>query len=262
MEMYQSLDKYFNEMKKALRQASVDDPIWMKFHFMMGLNNDNSKTIFHENYKSLDNLYIGALKAEQKHMKAKASPPKAHFATTKLHDNEQEDSTTKMSKPDELQDDAPKFDFTAIPLCGIDDAESPTTLFEDGTAKTMTMESLKENALEVSDKVASKDNAFIFEGESEMIEHGIFPLVMEESDDVPSSSFIHGDGDEMVEHGIFPSTTAAFGDEMSDLCHHIECESDFTTSPIYDEMPQIPCDESHNPHHLSEMSDSTICEFE
>ena len=37
-------------------------------------------------------------------------------------DDEYEASTTKMSKPDELQDDAPKFDFTAIPLCGIDDA--------------------------------------------------------------------------------------------------------------------------------------------
>ena len=62
-------------------------------------------------------------------MKAKASPPQAHFAATKLHENEHEDSTTKMSKPDELQDDAPKFHFTAIPLCGIDDAESTSTLF-------------------------------------------------------------------------------------------------------------------------------------
>ena len=76
---------------------------------------------------------------------------------------------------------------------------------------------------------------------------------------MPSSAFIHGD--EMVEHGIFPSTTATY-DDLSDLCHHIESESDFTTSPIYDELPQFPCEESHNPHHLSEMSDSTICEFE
>ena len=45
----------------------------MKFHFMMGLNNDISKTIFLENYKSLDDNYIGALKAEQELMKAKAS---------------------------------------------------------------------------------------------------------------------------------------------------------------------------------------------
>ena len=64
------------------------------------------------------------------------------------------------------------------------------------------------------------------------IEHGIFPLVMEESDDVPSSAFIHGDNDEMVEHGIFPSTMTTY-DDLSDLCHHIESESDFTTSPIY-----------------------------
>ena len=62
-------------------------------------------------------------------MKAKASPPQANFAATKLHENEHEDSTTKMSKPDELQDDASKFDFTAIPLCGINDVESTSTLF-------------------------------------------------------------------------------------------------------------------------------------
>ena len=116
----------------------MDDPILMKFHFTMGLHNDISKTIFLENYKSLDDNYIGALKAEQELMKAKASPPQAHFSTTKLKDNEHEASTTKMSKPDELQDDAPKFDFTAIPLCGIDDAESSTTLFQDGAATSTT----------------------------------------------------------------------------------------------------------------------------
>ena len=49
---------------------------------------------------------------------------------------------------------------------------------------------------------------------------------------------------------------------MSDLCHHIDSESDFTTSPIYDVLPQFPCEESHSPHHLSELSDSTICDFE
>src|SRR3989337_4560856 len=42
----------------------------------------------------------------------------------------------------------------------------------------------------------------------------------------------------------------------------MESERKFTTSPIYDELPQCPCEESHNPHHLSEISDSTICEFE
>ena len=58
-----SIDAYFKEMKHALRRAGVDDPMSMKFHFMMGLNNDISKTIFLENYKSLDDYYIGALKA-------------------------------------------------------------------------------------------------------------------------------------------------------------------------------------------------------
>ena len=63
-----SIDKYFKEVKNALRRAGMDDPISMKFHFMMGLNNDISKTIFLENYKSLDDYYIGALKAEQELM--------------------------------------------------------------------------------------------------------------------------------------------------------------------------------------------------
>ena len=50
---------------------------------------------------------------------------------------------------------------------------------------------------------------------------------MEESDNVPSSAFIHGDNDEMVEHGILPSTTVMY-DDLSDFCHHIESESDYT----------------------------------
>ena len=49
-----------------------------------------------------------------------------------------------MYKPDELQDDAPKFEFTAIPLCGIDDAESSMTLFQEGAATSTTTETLKE----------------------------------------------------------------------------------------------------------------------
>lgn len=218
-----SLDEYFKEMKKALRQAGVDDPIWMKFYFMMGLNNHISKTIFLDNYESLDDIYFGALKAEQEHKKAKASPPQAHFAMTKLHDGEHEDSTTMMSKPDELQDDAPKFDFTDIPLCGIDNAESTTTLFEDGAVTTTTTEPLKEQDLEASDKVASKDDASIFGGENEMIEHGIFPSVMEANNDVPSSAFIHGDID----------------DDLNDMSTYIESESEFTTSPVYDELPHV-----------------------
>ena len=89
-----SLDEYFKNTKEALRRAGMDDPMSMKFHFMMGLHNDISKIIFLENYKSLDDNYIGALKAEQELMKAKASPPQAHFASTKLQDDEHEASTT------------------------------------------------------------------------------------------------------------------------------------------------------------------------
>ena len=101
-----SIDEYFKEMTNALRRAGVEDPISMKFHFMMGLHNDISKTIFLENYKSLDDNYIGDLKAEQELMNAKASRPQAHLSKTKLQHGEHEASTTTMSKPDELQDDA------------------------------------------------------------------------------------------------------------------------------------------------------------
>ena len=133
--------------------------------------------------------------AEQELLQVKASRPQAHFSKTKLQDDEHEASTTTMSKPDELQDDPPKFDFTAIPLCGIDDAESTSTLFQDGAATTTTTETIKDQALEVSDMLPSKYGASILGGES---------------DDVPSLAFIHGDDNEMVEHGIFPSNTAAY----------------------------------------------------
>ena len=53
----------------------MDDPIWMKFYFMMGLNNNIAKTIFNNNYGSLDDLYIGAPKAEQELKKAKSTRP-------------------------------------------------------------------------------------------------------------------------------------------------------------------------------------------
>ncbi|KAE8767271.1 gag-pol polyprotein [Hordeum vulgare] len=202
------LGEYFMEMNKVLQLTGVSDPIWMKFHFMMGLNNDIAKAIFTNTYKCVHDLYFGALKAEQK-FKAKATRPCAHFATTKQHDYEHEDGTTKMSKPGDLQDNAPKSNFTAIPLCGIDYAESTTTLFEDTTATTTTTLPLMEHALEASDKVASKDYVSIFGGES---------------DDVPSSAFIHGDGDEMVEHGIFPSSTTMFGDALIDFSHHTKSE--------------------------------------
>ena len=109
--------------------------------------------------------------------------------------------------------------------------------------------------------VAIKDDAAIFGRQSEMIDHGILYLVMGASADVPSSTFIHGDSDETVEHEIFSLTTTAFGDDLSDMRTHIGSESEFTTSSIYDEPPQFPCEEIHNPHHLSEMSESAICDI-
>ncbi|KAE8783935.1 Tyrosyl-tRNA synthetase [Hordeum vulgare] len=111
----------------------------------------------------------------------------------------------------------------------------------------MIIEPIKEHASEASDAVVSKDNASIFGGEIA---------------DVPSSAFIHGDSDDMVEHGILPSSTTTFGDELKDFCEHIASESDFTTIPIYVEFPQFPYKERNNPHHLSETSDSTICDLE
>ncbi|KAE8812728.1 gag-pol polyprotein [Hordeum vulgare] len=71
-----------------------------------------------------------------------------------------------MSKPDKLHDDAPRSDMVAIPLCGIDYTESTMTLFEDDAAMTMITEPLMEHALEACDKVASKDDASIYGGES------------------------------------------------------------------------------------------------
>ncbi|KAE8790445.1 Tyrosyl-tRNA synthetase [Hordeum vulgare] len=174
---------------------------------------------------------FGALKVEQE-LKAKVTQPRAHFGMTKLHEYEPEDGTTKMSKPDELQDNAPKSDFTTIRLCDIDYAESSTTLFEDDAVTTATMESLKEHDLEARNRVARKDDASILRGEI---------------DDVPSSPFIHDEVDDMVEHGIFPSTTVAFGVELRDCIHHIESESVLTTSPICDEFLQFPCERDTTP---------------
>ena len=70
--------------------------------------------------------------------------------------------------------------------------------------------------------------------------HETLSLVLEESDDVPSSAFIHGYDHDMIEHG--------------DICTYI------SPTPTYEEMPQFPCEESR--HHMSDMSDSTICDIE
>ena len=72
---FKFLDEYFKRMKEALRRAGVDDPISMKFYFMMGLNNNIAKTIFTNNYESLNDMYIGALKAEQELKKAESTRP-------------------------------------------------------------------------------------------------------------------------------------------------------------------------------------------
>ncbi|KAE8801507.1 gag-pol polyprotein [Hordeum vulgare] len=101
----------------------------MKFHFMTGLKKDIAKIILTNNYKSLYNLFIGALKVEQV-LKARATRTRAHFGMSKIHDYEHEDGTTKISKPNKIQDNNPKLNFTAIPVCGIDDAKSTTTIFK------------------------------------------------------------------------------------------------------------------------------------
>jgi hypothetical protein len=81
-------------------------------------------------------------------------------------------------------------------------------------------------------------------------------LVPEESDDLPHpTAFIFGGVmDEEVEHGTIPSTKEAIGVEHGDIYTYI------SLTPTYDEMPHLPCEESHHP--MSEMSDSTICDIE
>ena len=70
--------------------------------------------------------------------------------------------------------------------------------------------------------------------------HETLSLVLEESDDVPSSAFIHGYDHDMIEHG--------------DICTYI------SPTPTYVEMPHLSCEESHHP--MSDMSDSTIRDIE
>jgi hypothetical protein len=224
---------------------------------------------------TLDDLYIGVLTAHEELKKDKSPRPRAHLAVTTLQDGEHEDSTTKMPKPNELQDDVPKFDYIAIPLCGMDDAESTMTFFEDGAATTTTTEPIKEQ-----DLVVSEDDASIFGGANKTATMSIFDdmktaptwdsyyessyetadetlsLVSAESDDLPlPTAFIFGGNmDEKVEHGTFPSTKAAKGVEYGDTGTYI------SPTPTYDEMPQLPCEESH--HNMSDTSDSTIYDIE
>ena len=88
-----------------------------------------------------------------------------------------------------------------------------------------------------------------------MAEHGKFPSVMETSYEVPHHMGLQQqDDDKKVEHGTIPSTKATIVVEHGDICTNI---SPTTTC---DEMPQLPCEESH--HQMSDMSDSTICDIE
>ena len=132
---------------------------------------------------------------------------------------------------------APKFDFTAIPLCGIDGAESTSTLCQDSASMTTTTEPFEDQSLKASDMVASKDDASVLGGESDDVPSSVF--IHSENDVVPSSAFIHDDDYETVEHGIFPSTTET-SDDLSDFCHHIESES---ASPLAPYM--MSCPNSH-----------------
>ena len=86
--------------------------------------------------------------------------------------------------------------------------------------------------------------------------HETLSLVSEESDDLPHPTALIFGGvmDEEVEHGTIPSTKAAIGVDHGDICTNI------SPSPTYEEMLQLPCEESHHP--MSEMSDSTICDIE
>jgi hypothetical protein len=95
-----------------------------------------------------------------------------------------------------------------------------------------------------------------YSGSSYASAHETFSLISEESDVLPHpTAFIFGGVmDDEVEHGIIPSTKAAIGVEHGDTCTYI------SPTPTYDEMTQFPCEESH--HHMSDTSDSTICDIE
>jgi hypothetical protein len=86
--------------------------------------------------------------------------------------------------------------------------------------------------------------------------HGTSHSVSEESDDLPRpTKFIFGGVmDEEVENGTTPTTKAEKGVGYGDVCAYI------SPTPTYDEMPQLPHEESH--HHMSEMSDPTTCDIE
>src|ERR1041385_572941 len=229
-------------MKQALRRAGEDDPAWMKFHLTSGLKDLSiRKALLLRSYTSLDDLCDDVLMEARYLKEVEATSAQAHLTPTTPQDGEQDDDSTKVESEDQ--------DF-------------------------------------------SYDGGYV-----DMTDHGMFPSVVEASEDVFYDALTE------VEHGIFPSTKAMIGVEFGDACtyvpptpiyediHHIPCESEThpphlnesenmselcatttnesecisfermivtTTSPIYDEMPQLPCEESHH-HHLS---DPTKCDFE
>nr|XP_045087895.1 uncharacterized protein LOC123495142 [Aegilops tauschii subsp. strangulata] len=129
-----------------------------------------------------------------------------------------------------------------------------------------------------------------------MVEHGTFPSVMEKSYEVPHHMGLLQDGDKTVEQGPSPSTTAtsanpfnnmktapqwdSYSESSYDTAHEtlslVSEEHDdlplsaafifgdictyISPKPTYDEMPQLPCEESHPT--MSDMSDSTIYDIE
>ncbi|KAE8780568.1 gag-pol polyprotein [Hordeum vulgare] len=87
-------------------------------------------------------------------------------------------------------------------------------------------------------------------------ELGIFPSVLEESDDFPhTTTFIfRGVIVEEAENGTVPSTEVMEGLEHREVCTYI------SPTPTYDKMPQFPFEESH--YHMSHLSTSAICDIE
>ena len=109
-----------------------------------------------------------------------------------------------------------------------------------------------------------------------MAEHGKLPSVMEMSYEVPHHMDLqHQDGDKKVQQGPSPSTTVTSANlfnntkmvpildsisESSYATAHGDICTNISPTPTYEEMPQVPCEESH--HHMSDMSDSTIHDIE
>ena len=109
-----------------------------------------------------------------------------------------------------------------------------------------------------------------------MAEHGKLPSVMDTSYEVPHHMDLpHQDGDKTVEQGPSPSPTATsanlFNNMKTTPTLDSYSESSYATAhgdictyilptPTYEEMPQVPSEESH--YHMSDMSGSIICDIQ